>query len=351
MSALRLVVIALALAGALVAQQEGEQQVELQRTQRALQQSRTEVDRLLELRLRHDLGLVPVSANGDTDRTFRPTTAVTTESLEKLNQELGVEDAASASLLDRYNKLRVAVEQLRADADARAKAADAPPDFVTVPQAGVAAPRGGAAGAKQPVPAAAPAGETAPQPALLDGGTIVLELDPPRAQIHGSTDHRRVAQALFRAGQALMDRAAAARAQDHLAAAKELDARAVERLRRALDELAPLLQHAEPPFEALFCQGKCLELLFRHAERYEGLSARGGARDYQRREQEVRDPWLRIAARDVQRTGQRGETEVLGRWGTAAQAALEHFRWMTLHADYDARATIEALTWPGAQGK
>jgi hypothetical protein len=31
----------------------------------------------------------------------------------------------------------------------------------------------------------------------------------------------------------------------------------------------------------------------------------------------------------------------------AAQAALEHFRWMNLHSAYDASAAIEALTWPG----
>jgi hypothetical protein len=148
-----------------------------------------------------------------------------------------------------------------------------------------------------------------------------------------------------------MDRADAARAQGQDAAAKQLDDRAVERLRRALDELAPLLQAKEPALEALFCQGRCLELLFRHAERHEGLSLQASARDYQRREQEVREPWLRMTTRDVRRTGARGETEVLGQWGMAAQAALEHFRWMNLHAAYDAHATIEALTWPGALPK
>jgi hypothetical protein len=28
---------------------------------------------------------------------------------------------------------------------------------------------------------------------------------------------------------------------------------------------------------------------------------------------------------------------------------MEHFRWMNLHAGYDAAPAIEALTWPGEQ--
>jgi len=144
-----------------------------------------------------------------------------------------------------------------------------------------------------------------------------------------------------------MDRAAVAREQDQEAVAKELDDRGKERLRRALDELSPLLQQKEPPFDALFQQGKLLELLFRHSERNENLGPTTSARDWQRREQEVREPFLRIAARDVKKAGARGESELLGPWGMAAQTALENFRWINLHASYDARATIDALTWPG----
>jgi hypothetical protein len=83
-------------------------------------------------------------------------------------------------------------------------------------------------------------------------------------------------------------------------------------------------------------RASCLELLFRHAERYEGLDPTTSARDWQRREQEVREPFLKITARDVRKTGARGETEVLGAWGLAAQTALDHFRWMNLHGNYDA---------------
>jgi hypothetical protein len=31
----------------------------------------------------------------------------------------------------------------------------------------------------------------------------------------------------------------------------------------------------------------------------------------------------------------------------AAQAAVEHFRWMNVHGAYSRRSAIEALTWPG----
>ena len=346
-----LVAVALATTG-LVAQGDGERpNGELQRTQRALQQNRSEVDRLLDLRLRHDLGLLPAAQADQGDRTFRPTAPVTTEAMERMNLELKDEEAAADTMREKYEKLRVAVEQLRAEADAKLRAEAEQSVFVQVPIAGRAPspiPSNTQAERAQAAAAPAPAGETAAvRPVIVDPVPIDPALDPMRAQIHGSSDHRRVAMALFRAGQALMDRAAVAREQKQDAAAKELDERGKERLRRALDELAPLLQEKEPPFDALFYQGKLLELLFRHAERNEGLDPTTSARDWQRREQEVREPFLKITARDVRKTGARGETEVLGAWGQAAQTALEHFRWMNLHAGYDARTTIEALTWPG----
>jgi hypothetical protein len=337
---------ALLLAAPAVAQGDDERTLELQRTQRALQQSRRDVERLLDVRLRHDLGL-PADTG---ERAFAAGPAPTTETMERMQQEWRDEEAATASLLDRYQRLRTDAEALRAEAAARARP-DGETVAVTVPRAGTAVPAGPVRTPPSPSPAPPAAGEAARRPEPVDPAAVAATLDPLRAQIHGSTDHRRVALALFRAGQALMDRAAAARAQEHVVVAKELDERAAERLQRALAELAPLLQQQEPPLDALFCQGRCLELLFRHAERHEGLSLKASTRDYQRREQEVRDPWLRITARDVRRIGERGETEVLGRWGMAAQAALEHFRWMNLHAAYDARATIDALSWPGAQPK
>ncbi|MBL8756222.1 MAG: hypothetical protein JNK15_23205 [Planctomycetes bacterium] len=360
MSARALLFLAATLSG-LAATAQGDQeraQADLARMQRQLQSSRSEGERLLDLRMRHDLGLPTDSA----DRTFRQATPTSSEAMERMHQELRDQEAENLTLVERFEKLRSAVDQLRADAAAK-QAGTADPDAVTeIPSAG-GAPKSGLPRGERPfptpesetvVPDAASKAQKAMPDAVLDPVAMHASIDPVRAQIHGSTDHQRVAHALFKAGQALMDRAVAVRDRAAvtkdpalLASAKELDERGKDRLRRALDELAPLLKEKEPAFEALFCKGRCLELLFRHSERHEGLSLTGTPREWQQREQQVRDPFLMIAARDVTKAGSRGEAEVLGPWGKAAQSAIEHFRWMNVNASYDALAAIRAITWPG----
>lgn len=342
-----------ALATATVAAQEGSApgNPDLQRAQRDLQQNKSEVDRLVEMRLRHDLGLP-----GDGDGSeFRPSTPTSSEETERARQELRDHDAATASLLQRYNKLKAQADQLHAETQARTLDEAKAREFVVVPPANTMPVRMRPDDPRAPFPTiepAMPAGESAAAvPATLPSSAVPtvfdVVLDPIRGQIHGSGDHQRVAQALFKAGQALMDRAQGAREQRQEEVARDLDARAKERLVRAVDELAPLLQATEPPFPALFYLGRTRELLFRLSERYDGLSLAASTGDYQRREQEVREPFLAITARDVRKSGTRGEVEVLGAWGKAAQSAMEHFRWMNLHAGYEPRAAIEALTWPG----
>jgi hypothetical protein len=329
--------LAMLLAAAPLAAQ-GSQAAELQRE---LQGKRAEVDRLIELRLRHDLGL-PVEADREDFRSPEP---VTTAGIERSQRELRDEEAATASLLVRYNRLKADVDQLRADASARAKARSEQSQFIVVPRANyVVPPRSRPAGDGEPP--AAPSGEVAASPSATQRAAAVVGLDPIRGQIHGSADHQRVAHALFRAGQVLSDRATAARAAQQEDLAVELDNRAEERLQRAVDELAPLLKGTEAPFHSLFCLGRCRELLFRISQRRDGLSP-ASTREYQRREQEVREPFLAITARDVQRQAGRGEVEVLGPWGQAAQAAMEHFRWVNLNGGYDPLGTIEGLNWPG----
>ena len=343
-------IVAALLASLLPAQvQDGERaRLELERTQRQLQQNRSEVDRLMELRLRHDLGL-PAE---ESEHTFKPPTGPGTEAVERMRQDLREEDAATASLLDQYNRLRAQVEQLRAEAEARAKKnAEAP--FVVVPTAGSrqqpsATPRVGGAGmptGPAEMPSPQPAGETAPVP--TPALPTATPLDRVKSQIAGSTDHQLVAQALFKAGQQQMDDAVRALELGHAELGKQLADRGRESLTRALAELAPLLQQKQPPYASLFYQGRCLELLFRHAERYEGLSLQSNAGEYQRREQQVRDAFLRITVRDVKKTGERGDVEVLGAWGLAAQTAMKHFAWMNQNAGYDQTARIAGLTWPG----
>ncbi|MBX3464807.1 MAG: hypothetical protein KF830_16690 [Planctomycetes bacterium] len=345
--------LAAGLLTAAVAAQEtsGPADPELLRAQRQLQQNRSEVDRLVELRLRHDLGL-PLETDGS---EFRATGPASSADLDRARQELREQDAATASLLERYNRLKAQADQLHAEAVVRTSGDAAARQFVVVPPANAAQPRASGRGlppAGAVTAPAAPAGEgrIGGVPAEGASATVAaldLGLGPIRGQVHGSGDHQRVAQALFKAGQALMDRAQALRDQGQADLARELDQRARERLVRAVDELGPLLRAPDPALPALFQLGRCRELLFRLAERLDGMSLAAAAGDYQRREQEVREPFLRIAARDVQRTGPRGEVEVLGPWGKAAQSAMEHFRWMNLHAGYDPRAAIEALTWPG----
>ncbi len=355
MRSLRVAAFVSVLATALSAQGGGNEPVdtaaELARMNRSLTQNRSEVERLLDLRIRHDLGL-PLE-QGATSFTHQG--PVTSESLERAQRELRDQDAVTTTLAERYRKLKASVEQLRADAQAQKQTANAEQQFVVVPSPGTA--MGNAAGngnkpvrpagreSQQGQPPAVPTVEVAP-PAPIDVGAF-HGLDPIRGQIHGCEDHQRVAQALFKAGQDLMDRAAMLRRQDQAAAADELDHRAKERLVRALDELAPMLGQSDPPFPALFYKGRCLELLFRYSERHEELSITRSTKEFQRREQEVRDAFLRISAKDVTRSGERGAVEVLGPWGLAAQTAMEHFRWMNLHSGYKPLVPIDSLTWPG----
>ncbi len=341
-----------AFAGGIAAQNNAAErtQAELMRSQRSLQQNRSEVDRLLDARLRHDLGL---PAEVDTG-LFRVAAPTTTEAMERAQQELRDEDAATAALLERYKKLKGEVDQLQADAKERAKAEQRSREIV-VPPANVAPTKRSVqrpSGADPVPPTPAPAGEVAkPRPAtIVEPSVVDAGLDPVRGQIQGSQDHQRVAQALFKAGQVLMDRADIARQQGQAAVAKDLDARAKDRIVRAVDELGPLLQEREPTYQSLFYLGRCRELLFRLSQRYDGLSLET-TREWQQREQEVREPFLKITARDVVKKGERSEIEMLGPWGMAAQTAMEHFRWINLNGGYDPRAAIEALTWPGERAQ
>jgi hypothetical protein len=331
---------------ALTAQGEAERSSELSRTQRLLQQNRSEVERLIDARLRHDLGL----PGDEADATQRSGPAPTTEAMERSRQELRDQDATTAQLLERYNQLKAAVEQLRTETAAQMDARQAEEQFVVVPTAGAAAPRQGASGTPRQAPPAAAGPETAPAPEPPPPLPMIgVDLDPLRGQIHGSTDHLQVAHSLFKAAQMLMDRAATLRDQKQLAGAEVLDARAKEKLTRALDELAPLLEGKDPALPVLFYQGRCRELLFRLAERHEGLSLGRAPTEYQKREQQVRDPFLAVTARDVQKQGARGENEVMGMWGLAAQTAMDHFVWINRNASYMPKTPIGSITWSGEQ--
>src|SRR5690606_36934955 len=99
---------------------------ELARMQRSLSQNRGEVERLLDLRIRHDLGL---SVERDA-MSFQPTGPVTTEAMERARRELADQDAVTSTLAERYRKLKASVEQLRADAVASKDTAVKEGEFV-----------------------------------------------------------------------------------------------------------------------------------------------------------------------------------------------------------------------------
>lgn len=330
--------------------EEERARADLLRAEREYQQSRNDVERLVDMRMRHDLGLPPAEEDPTAPK---PSLPADSKNIDKLKIEAREQDAATASLAERFNKLKKDLEAKIAENADRA-AAQRREDLAVVPQAGapqpvsVTGPRGpgrtaepgtGVAG-----PAPAPSAETRQLTPTPPG---VPALPPARGLIQGSDDHLKVAMALFRAGQGLVDAAAELRGHGKANEAAELDKRAKERLQLAVDELQPMLAEKLPPFPVLFYLGRCREQLFRLAERNENLSAAKTLREWQKREQEVREPWLAITQRDVTKQGQRGEIEVLGAWGLAAQTALESFRWMNVHGGFQPKVDIASIQWPG----
>lgn len=341
MNAVRAMLMTVSVCATLVAQTDEHEQYRV--TDRALRQNTAEVEHLLDLRMRHDLGLI-AELDENIVRIDKP---MTTREMSLQRRELEKIQNDTQYYRSQYQKLAAQARLL----------AEAAKSEVAVPQVGQRVPVIGSSNtgrkpamttpqmrSPQNVPAA-PGVETAPTEIRpQDLGSLAL--DPLRAQIHGSTDHLRVAKALFKVGKALVERAEELREQGRVDVATELDARAKVKLDLAIVELGPLLKRQEPDFVSLFYLGRCRELLFRHSERYEGLSLDTAQREFQRREQEVRDPFLQITARDVQKTEDVG-TEVLGLWGQAAKTAMEHFRWMNVHSGFDQTQKIQSLTWPG----
>ena len=222
-----LVLTALFVVGALPAQGQSamqaprpeEQRRELLRRQ---DQSEQELQRLLDMRLRHDLGLIRELD----DAMIRTAEAATTTMLDRRRAEVEEENAKTQILQVEYEKVRRAVERLQAMV-AEAEDED---ETLTVPRPGRRVARSSIGVRRRGGDASRP--PAAPGPESVAGGADVVEgalaLDPLRAQIHGSKDHQRVAQALFKAGQALMDRARELRDRGEIEAAATLDERARE---------------------------------------------------------------------------------------------------------------------------
>ena len=316
---------------------------ELERCKRELQDRQSETDALVDARMRYDMGLggesVPMPGGEITAN------AATAPSIERAQLQLSQEEAVTANLHNRLAKLQKEAERRRVDVASARRPAGNEPEWVVVPVAGSqpshrdvpqahAAPLGESSATTkrvEEVAAAAPEVRIAPN------------LQPIRAQIDGSDNHGLVATSLLKASQSLVDRADQLRAQGFDKAADEALDEAKQRLQLAVEELQRDEKNKDS-FPHLFHLGRSRELLFRIAERREGLDAKTQPKEYQRREQEVRDAYVAITAKDaVRKDGQ----DELGPWGRAAQSAMDHFRWINLHGGYRPKTDPLSITWPG----
>jgi hypothetical protein len=326
-----------------------ELRVELERAQRELQDRQVEADTLIDARLRYDLGVAAGPAVTLPGGEIAPA-ATTAPALERAQLQLAQEEAVTANLLARFQRMRTEADRRGAEIAAQKRTGSPDGEWIVVPLAGSQGSRDSATHAQQSnapqsvepsMPHARPDGETAQAtPASV---RIASNLQPIRAQIDGSDDHGLVATSLLKASQSLVDRADQLRSQGYLEAADEALDEAKARLSRAVEELQRDTKNKDS-FPHLFHLGRSRELLFRIAERREGLNAKDQPKDYQRREQEVRDAYVAITARDSVRKDGKDE---LGPWGRAAQSAMEHFRWMNLHSGYRPKTDMDSITWPG----
>jgi len=344
-------VIALAFAGAVVAQtpQDPVQLAEQKRlAERALQRVTADLERLIDMRLRHDLGLI---AGLDQD-VVHVEGEVTSRAMDRMRGELKELQAHNDVLAGEYDGVQQLVAKLNQQAGGSAPVQVPTAPFVQRPPTERSALQPAYVGAgdvvaadttaiqADPVPAA-PLGET--QRATVDREALgALALDPVQNYIDGSEDHLRVARALYQAGQALVDRGATLRRHGRQDAADALDERAKQRLERAIAVLEPVTSGDDAPFATLFYLSRCRELMFRIDERGGRLSLQGNRREYQSRSEAVRAPLLRITGA-TEEQGVSGDQE----WRQAAKTAMAHFRWMNLHGSYDVTDKIKELTWPG----
>lgn len=266
---------------------------EIGRLQRELHKTTLRVQRMLELRIRHELGL-PVDADtlfhlSPEERRRDPATAA---------RLLAEADAERGRLARRLEKLRRR-EKTRRDDLAKTLAARTPPARTMAPEH-EKPPAPGIAVARRPVAPAAPtqaplretddtkeSRETTPEKSAEQEGVVHL--------IKGSRDRGLVGRALFLAG----------------------------RYEDALRELAPFAKDERAPLVWLFWLARCYEELGRYAE--------------------ADDLFARIEARDT-REDEKGKT-VLGAWGMAAKTARQHMTWMRERGTWKPKLDVDAIRW------
>ena len=344
--------IPLAFAGVVAAQApQGRVQMAEQKrlAERALQRVTADVERLVDTRLRHDLGLI----TGLDQDLVHVEGEVTTRSMDRMRRELRDLQAQNDVLAGEYDRRYNALAGLQQQVGADAASPVASGPFLQRPSSGAATlpPTPVASGDVVATPAspqtgtdavpAAPGGEV--QPASITRDDLgPLALGPIKHHMQGSDDHHRVGKALYRAGQGLVDRAETLRRHGRADAARLLEEQAGERLTCAIVALEPVTSGEDAQLASLFYLSRCRELMFRIGERNGELSLEKSRREFQQRSQAVRRMFLDLATKAKDSKAPDAKL-----WHEAANTALKDFDWMNLHASYDVTDKIAELTWWG----
>lgn len=301
----------------------------LQMLRERFQTRQTDEQRLLDLRIRHDMGL-PVHG----DHYFVLPEDLAAMSGDQATEQLKNEEAEVSSLMDR-------LESLRTELGLRRKELPRSPDiapgerWISVPVVG-SLPDTTWRSLESP--------QSRSQAGLEEAtGATPGPMDPEvLAVIRGSTNHSAVAGSLYSLAASLLRAARRLREEGRVEEARSLDEKARVRLEFALRELEPLVSVANPTLVDLFHQGKCLEERFNLDTRYTGLKDSRNSKVYAERYEAMRQPFLVIRSRDqsVVDGNQR-----LGSWAQSADTALRLIQWMNDFGDYKPTIEIDSIQW------
>ncbi len=291
---------------------------ELERNQRKFAEIESRLQRLRELRLRHDMGL-PVRA----EKYFK----LDEEQLEVVRDGVGherliTEEAEVQRLSSHATALAEQCDAARRDLVARAAAQAKDPEGVEP-----ILPRPGPSSVHTPViriPKPTTTDHTSSHTTTSRPTELLPVPDKPKPEefhkvISGSSNRSAVGRILLRSGEELLLRAA--KAEPEQAAA--LEARAKKLLQKAKNELQPLQESKKAALVDLYHLARCEEKLG-------NLAAADSL-------------YAQIISKD-QTVGTDGK-EVYGKWGRAAQAAKSVLRWISDTGSWKPATDIEKIRW------
>jgi hypothetical protein len=297
----------------------------LQRLKEQLQNRQTEVQQLLDSRIRLDMGL-PVY--------FRPVPEnVRAMPIDQAKEQLIREEAEVSSLMDSLQSLR---SELGRKAPSRTQG-ELPDIVYDIPGPGDPAP---SLPPWNPLPPPEPRPGPGTQFSAKPVPTPIN--DDPVIMIRGSPDRSAVARSLYNVAASYLREARRLREVGDIEQARELDGKARVRLEIALRELEPLVAVDNPAYVDLFHQGKCLEEQFHLDSLYAGLKDPGNSRAYAQRYEALRQPFAAIRAMDQEVVD---GNKILGPFARSADFALKHIQWMGDYGDYMPTIEIDSIIW------